>query len=251
MLTDHLETAGVEIRWLADDDTDGLADSVFTYDPSFVIPAGAIILRPGKQARRAEAELHRAFYEGLMPILGTIDQLKRGLLGDSATGAAADFALVLDALWVVIPLGVGIVIGVVGVSNLLPATIDAGDYTVSGNLPDYIAASHTFTVQSLLALTTFLPSRLNATLCTESLCPLRVKSSLPIAASHTFIVWSTLPVTIRVPSRLNATLVTQPAWPSRQKTANRPSILFSTPQVKKERANGPSWRRWMPANHSL
>ena len=53
------------------------------------------------------------------PILGTIDQLKRGLLGDSATGAAADLALVLDALWVVIPLGVGIVIGVVGVSNLL------------------------------------------------------------------------------------------------------------------------------------
>jgi len=53
------------------------------------------------------------------PILGTIDQLKRGLLGDSATGAAADFALVLDALWVVVPLGIGIVIGVVGVSNLL------------------------------------------------------------------------------------------------------------------------------------
>ena len=68
-----LETAGVEIRWLADDNTDGLADSVFTYDPSFVIAAGAIILRPGKQARRAEAELHRAFYEGLMPILGTIE----------------------------------------------------------------------------------------------------------------------------------------------------------------------------------
>jgi len=53
------------------------------------------------------------------PILGTIDQLKRGLLGDSTTGAAADFALVLDALWVVVPLGIGVVIGVVGVSNLL------------------------------------------------------------------------------------------------------------------------------------
>jgi N-dimethylarginine dimethylaminohydrolase len=46
---------------------------VFTYDPSFVIPAGAIILRPGKQSRRAEAELHRTFYEGLMPIVGTIE----------------------------------------------------------------------------------------------------------------------------------------------------------------------------------
>ena len=51
-------------------------------------------------------------------ILGTIDQLKRGLLGDGA-GGGSDLALVLDALTVVIPLGIGIVVGVVGVSNLL------------------------------------------------------------------------------------------------------------------------------------
>jgi len=51
-------------------------------------------------------------------ILGTIDQLKRGLLGDGA-GGGSDLALVLDALTVVIPLGIGIVAGVVGVSNLL------------------------------------------------------------------------------------------------------------------------------------
>jgi dimethylargininase len=68
-----LESAGVRIVWIADDDGDGLSDSVFTYDPSFVIPTGAIILRPGKQARLAEATLHRAFYEDLMPILGTIE----------------------------------------------------------------------------------------------------------------------------------------------------------------------------------
>jgi len=51
-------------------------------------------------------------------ILGTIDQLKSGLLGDAA-GAPPDFALILDAMHVVIPLGLGIVAGVVGVSNLL------------------------------------------------------------------------------------------------------------------------------------
>jgi putative membrane protein len=51
-------------------------------------------------------------------ILGTVDQLKVGLLGDGA-GAAPDFALILDAMHVVIPLGLGIVAGVVGVSNLL------------------------------------------------------------------------------------------------------------------------------------
>jgi len=52
------------------------------------------------------------------PILGTVDQLKTGLLGDGA-GAAPDFALILDTMHVVIPLGVGVVVGVVGVSNLL------------------------------------------------------------------------------------------------------------------------------------
>ncbi|MEA2024015.1 MAG: arginine deiminase family protein [Actinomycetota bacterium] len=70
---DLLETAGAHIHWLPDDEADGLADSMFTFDPSFVIPAGAITLRPGKQARRAEAELHRSFYEGLMPIVGTVE----------------------------------------------------------------------------------------------------------------------------------------------------------------------------------
>jgi putative membrane protein len=51
-------------------------------------------------------------------ILGTIDQLKRGLLGDGA-GGGSDIALILDALTTVIPLGLGIAAGVVGVSNLL------------------------------------------------------------------------------------------------------------------------------------
>jgi N-dimethylarginine dimethylaminohydrolase len=67
-----LEADGATIHWLPDDDADGLADSVFTYDPSFTIPAGAVILRPGKDLRVDEAALHTRFYEGLMPILGTI-----------------------------------------------------------------------------------------------------------------------------------------------------------------------------------
>jgi len=52
-------------------------------------------------------------------ILGTIDQLKLGLLGDAARGSGVDLALVLEAMDALIPLGVGVVIGVVGVSNLL------------------------------------------------------------------------------------------------------------------------------------
>ncbi len=68
-----LRAHGARIHWLEPDPDDGLADSVFTYDPSFVIPAGAIILRPGKAARLGEVDVHRAFYGGLMPILGTIE----------------------------------------------------------------------------------------------------------------------------------------------------------------------------------
>jgi dimethylargininase len=66
--------SGAEIHWLPDADDDGLADSVFTYDASFVVGAGAVILRPGKDLRQAEAALHADFYESIgMPILGTID----------------------------------------------------------------------------------------------------------------------------------------------------------------------------------
>ena len=57
-------------------------------------------------------------------ILGTVDQLKRGLLGDAAAGSGFDLALVLDAMRVVIPLGLGVVGGVVGVSNLLQWLLD-------------------------------------------------------------------------------------------------------------------------------
>ena len=67
----------VEIDWLDGTDAapdDGLADSVFTFDPSFMIPAGALLLRPGKDLRRHEVGLHRAFYERTgTPIVGAIE----------------------------------------------------------------------------------------------------------------------------------------------------------------------------------
>ena len=66
-------------------------------------------------------------------ILGTIDQLKRGLLGDAA-GSGSDFALVLDAMQVVIPLGLGVVVGVVAVSNLLKWLLRRNRKTTLGAL---------------------------------------------------------------------------------------------------------------------
>lgn len=67
-------------------------------------------------------------------ILGTVDQLKRGLLGDSTIGTGFDLALVLDALHVVIPLGIGVVAGVVGVSNLLKWLLDRYEKATLGAL---------------------------------------------------------------------------------------------------------------------
>jgi putative membrane protein len=48
-------------------------------------------------------------------ILGAIDQMKQGLSGD--------FDLVLDAMRVVIPVGIGVAVGVVGISNLVRWTL--------------------------------------------------------------------------------------------------------------------------------
>ncbi|WP_114580077.1 dimethylarginine dimethylaminohydrolase family protein [Aquibium oceanicum] len=64
---------GAEIEWL-DDGDDGLADSVFTHDPSLMTEAGAVILSMGKPLRRDEPALHEAAYRRLgIPILGRVE----------------------------------------------------------------------------------------------------------------------------------------------------------------------------------
>ena len=47
------------------------------------------------------------------PILGAIDDLKEGLIG----AAGFDFGRILASLEIVIPVGIGVLIGIVGVSN--------------------------------------------------------------------------------------------------------------------------------------
>jgi putative membrane protein len=49
------------------------------------------------------------------PILGAIDALKQGLIGPKGF----DPALIIDSMGVVIPVGIGVVLGIVGVSNAL------------------------------------------------------------------------------------------------------------------------------------
>lgn len=65
--------SGARIEWIPHAD-DGLADSHFVFDPSFMTPAGAILLRPGKALRRPEVPLHDALYGRLgVPVVGAME----------------------------------------------------------------------------------------------------------------------------------------------------------------------------------
>jgi len=75
--------AGATIEWLTDED-DGLADSVFTFDPSLMTDHGAIILSMGKALRLPEPGLHEAAYERMgIPVLGRIEAPGRVEGGDT------------------------------------------------------------------------------------------------------------------------------------------------------------------------
>ncbi|WP_246752883.1 arginine deiminase family protein [Sinorhizobium sp. BG8] len=68
-----VEKSGTEILWL-EDEGDGLADAMFTHDPSLMSDHGAIILRMGKPLRANETALHeKAYAERQIPILGRIE----------------------------------------------------------------------------------------------------------------------------------------------------------------------------------
>lgn len=68
-----VSASGAEIIWI-EDTGDGLADAMFTHDPSLVTDKGAVILRMGKAGRMGEPELHASAYEAAgIPILGRIE----------------------------------------------------------------------------------------------------------------------------------------------------------------------------------
>jgi putative membrane protein len=58
-----------------------------------------------------------------LPILGAVDKLKLVLLAASS-GEGIDLPLLSESLHVVIPVGIGVLVGIVGVSNLLQWTLD-------------------------------------------------------------------------------------------------------------------------------
>lgn len=69
-----IEGAGAEILWI-EDTGDGLADAMFTQDPSLMTDHGAVLLRMGKPLRRGETALHeQAYRQAGIPILGRIEE---------------------------------------------------------------------------------------------------------------------------------------------------------------------------------
>ena len=65
--------SGATIEWI-EDRADGLADSVFTHDPSLMTNRGALILSMGKALRHPEPALHEETYKRLgIPVLGRVE----------------------------------------------------------------------------------------------------------------------------------------------------------------------------------
>lgn len=80
--TKILANLDVEILWMTPKNNE-IADSVFTYDASFMTQKGAILLSPGKPLRKGEEKIHGAFYENNnIPIIGKLSGLAIAEGGD-------------------------------------------------------------------------------------------------------------------------------------------------------------------------
>ena len=67
-----LNSLDVEILWMTPKNNEN-ADSIFTYDPSFMTQKGAILLSPGKSLRKGEEKIHEEFYKNNnIPIIGKL-----------------------------------------------------------------------------------------------------------------------------------------------------------------------------------
>ena len=80
--TKLLTKLDVEILWMTPKNNK-IADSVFTYDASFMTQNGAILLSPGKPLRKGEEKIHEDFYVSYgIPIIGKTSGLAVAEGGD-------------------------------------------------------------------------------------------------------------------------------------------------------------------------
>jgi dimethylargininase len=78
----QLAGAGAEVV-LAESSANGNPDAIYTYDPALVVDAGALLLFPGKECRRAEVPtLAEDFERAGVPIAGRLEQTEWAEGGD-------------------------------------------------------------------------------------------------------------------------------------------------------------------------
>ena len=80
--TKILAKLNVDILWMTPENNK-IADSVFTYDASFMTHKGAILLSPGKPLRKGEEKIHKDFYRSNdIPVIGETSGLAIAEGGD-------------------------------------------------------------------------------------------------------------------------------------------------------------------------
>jgi len=78
----ELAGAGAEVV-LAESSAEGNPDAIYTYDPALVVDAGALLLSPGKECRRAEVPALAEDFERIgIPIAGRLEQTEWAEGGD-------------------------------------------------------------------------------------------------------------------------------------------------------------------------
>ncbi len=140
-LVGAIQSAGAEVVFL-NDDADGLADAVFTHDPSLVTQAGAVVLRMGKDLRRGEERLHNHFYKSSdIPILGSIEE--------PGTVEAGDCVWVDDKTLFV---GMGFRTNEPGASQLATILAPLGVTVQAYDLPAHLGSAACLHLMSLISL---------------------------------------------------------------------------------------------------
>jgi len=77
-----LESAGAEVV-LSESPAKGNPDAIYTYDPALVTDAGALLLHPGKECRRAEVDaMAEDFERAGVPVVGRLHEPELGEGGD-------------------------------------------------------------------------------------------------------------------------------------------------------------------------
>ena len=133
-----LTEAGAEVV-VAETAADGNLDAIYVYDPALMAEEGAILLRPGKEARRSEVEAMRAdFAAAGVPVAAE--------LGEPAVAEGGD-TLWLDEKTLVV--GLGYRTNEAGANQLDAALPDVNVITV--DLPHYHGPAEVMHVMSLVS----------------------------------------------------------------------------------------------------